>query len=84
MGMGFYVGEGMIFEIKSIQKHKGRIHGRLVDDKVGYALEEVNDIDDKVNMVGDVDKIQFIDISKDEAMKINKSIHSKKEMMSNR
>lgn len=73
--LGLLVNMGMIFEIVAIQKHWGYVDGRYVPDKIGYRVAEVGEESD-FGRVGDVDEIEFVNITENEATDINKKIHS--------
>ena len=77
---GLLVSMGMIFEIVSIQKHWGRVDGIYVFNKIGYRIAEVGNKTD-FGRVGDIDKVEFLNITEDEAVKINKKINSDIEMI---
>ena len=66
----------MIYEIVAIQKHWGYVDGKYVPDKVGYRIAQVG-YDNDFGRVGDVDEIKFVNISEDEAIKINTDINNK-------
>ena len=67
---------GMIYEIISIQKHWGYIDGKYVPHKIGYRIVEVG-YDNDFGRVGDVDEIEFVNITEEEAININKDINKK-------
>ena len=67
---------GIIYEIVSIQKHWGYVDGVYGFHKIGYRLAEVGN-DGDFGRVGDVDEIIFVNISEDEAIKINRKISKK-------
>ena len=73
---GLLANLGMVYEIIDIQKHWGYVDGNYVPFKVGYRISEVG-YDKDFGRVGDVDEIEFINISEDEAIAINKKINSK-------
>lgn len=73
--LGLLVNMGMIFEIVAIQKHWGYVDGEYIPNKIGYRVAEVGNERD-FGRVGDVDEIEFVNITEDEAMDINKEIHS--------
>jgi hypothetical protein len=73
--LGLLVNMGMIFEIVAIQKHWGHVDGKYVPNKIGYRVAEVGEERD-FGRVGDIDEIDFVNLTEDEATKINKEIHS--------
>jgi hypothetical protein len=73
---GLIANRGAIYEIVAIQKHWGHVDGKYVDNKVGYRIALVGD-DNDFGRVGDVDEIIFVNVSEDEAIKINKDIFKK-------
>ena len=73
--LGLLVNMGMIFEIVAIQKHWGYVDGEYIPNKIGYRVAEVGNERD-FGRVGDVDEIEFVNITEEEAMDINKEIHS--------
>jgi len=77
--VGKIVALGSIYEIVGVQKHWGYVDGDYVPNKIGYRLARVG-IDDDFGRVGDVDKVEFINISEEEAIKINKEIVEKLNM----
>lgn len=65
---------GMVFEIIAIQKHWGHnSEGKYVPDMVGYRIVEVGK-DNDFGRVGGVKDIEFVDMSEQEAIKINHNI----------
>jgi hypothetical protein len=73
--MGLYVILGMIYEIVAIQKHWGyNENGRYVPDRIGYRVAEVGK-DDDFGRVCSVDEAEFLNISEEEAIKLNKEVH---------
>ena len=70
---GLYAKLGMIYEIVSIQKHWGYIDGKYVFGKIGFRIAQVGK-DNDFGRVGDVDEVEFIDISEEEAIEKNKQI----------
>ena len=73
---GLLANLGMIYEIVDIQKHWGYVDGVYVPNKVGYRLAEVG-YDNDFGRVGDIDHIEFVNISEYEAIVINKKINKK-------
>lgn len=73
---GLAANMGMIYEIVAIQKHWGYVDGKYVPDKVGYRIAQVG-YDNDFGRVGDVDEIKFVNISEEEAIKINTDINNK-------
>ncbi|MCK9416295.1 hypothetical protein M0Q97_06525 [Candidatus Dojkabacteria bacterium] len=73
--LGLLVNMGMIFEIVSIQKHWGYVNDEYVSNKIGYRIAEVGEERD-FGRVGDVDEIEFVNITEDEAININQKIRS--------
>lgn len=73
--LGLLVNMGMIFEIVSIQKHWGYVNDKYVSNKIGYRIAEVGEERD-FGRVGDVDEIEFVNITEDEAININQKIRS--------
>ena len=67
---------GMIFEIISIQKHYGYVDGKYVPNKIGYRLGQVGK-DNDFGRVGDVDEIEFVDITEDQAIQKNMEVQKK-------
>ena len=66
----------MIYETVAIQKHWGYVDGKYVSDKIGYRIAQVG-YDNDFGRVGDVDEIKFVNISEEEAIKINTDINNK-------
>lgn len=73
--LGLLVNMGMVFEIVAIQKHYGYVDGKYIRDKIGYRIAEVGR-DNDFGRVGDVDEIEFLNISEEEAIEINEKIHT--------
>jgi len=73
---GLLANMGMIYEIISIQKHWGDIDGKYVPHKIGYRIAQVG-YDNDFGRVGDVDEIEFVNITEEEAININKDINKK-------
>lgn len=73
---GLFANMGMVYEIVAIQKHWGYIDGKYVPHKIGYRIAEVGKEND-FGRVGDVDKVEFVNITEQEAIDINKEIHEK-------
>jgi len=67
---------GMIYEIISIQKHWGYVNGKYVSDKIGYRLAQVGN-DNDFGRVGDVDEIEFVDMTEDQAIQKNMEVMKK-------
>jgi len=67
---------GMIYEIISIQKHWGYVNGKYVSDKIGYRLAQVGN-DNDFGCVGDVDEIEFVDMTEDQAIQKNMEVMKK-------
>jgi hypothetical protein len=73
--LGLLVNMGMIYEIVAVQKHYGHVDGEYVSNKIGYRVAEVGEERD-FGRVGDVDEIEFVNITESEAININKEVHS--------
>jgi arsenate reductase-like glutaredoxin family protein len=74
---GLIANMGAIYEIIDIQKHWGHNEkGQYVPDMVGYRVAIVGK-DNDFGRVGGVDKVIFVNISEDEAIKINIDIFNK-------
>jgi len=73
---GLLANMGMVYEIISIQKHWGYIDGEYVPHKIGYRIAEVG-YDNDFGRVGDIDEIEFVNMSEDDAIAINKKINIK-------
>jgi len=73
--LGLLVNMGMIFEIVDVQKHWGYVDGKYIPNKIGYRIAEVGEERD-FGRVGDIDEIEFVNITENEAININKEIHS--------
>lgn len=73
---GLLANLGMVYEIIDIQKHWGYVDNEYVSNKIGYRIAEVG-YDDDFGSVGDVDEVEFINITEDEAIAINKKINDK-------
>ena len=52
------------------------VDGKYVPDKVGYRIAQVG-YDNDFGRVGDVDEIKFVNISEEDAIKINTDINNK-------
>ena len=52
------------------------VDGKYVPDKVGYRITQVG-YDNDFGRVGDVDEIKFVNISEEDAIKINTDINNK-------
>jgi len=71
---------GAIYEIVGIQKHHGYIDGAYSSNKIGYRIMIIGDAFGRAGSfgkVGDVDSIEFINISEDKAIEINNEISLK-------
>lgn len=73
---GLLANLGMIYEIVAIQKHWGYVDGKYLPNKVGYRIAEVGN-DNDFGRVGDIDEIEFVNISEYKAIVINKEINKK-------
>jgi hypothetical protein len=73
---GLLANMGMIYEIIAIQKHWGDINGEYVPHKIGYRIAEVGR-DNDFGRVGDVDEIEFINMTEEDAISINNEINKK-------
>lgn len=72
--MGYQKWLGFIFEIVGVQKHWGHDEkGNYVPNRIGYRVAEVGNDDDFGAVCGTNEAI-FLDITEDEALKINKKI----------
>ena len=74
--LGLFVQEGMLYEIVSIQKHWGYVDGKYVSNKIGYRLAEIGK-DNDFGRVGDVDEVEFVNISEEDAIINNKEIYTR-------
>lgn len=61
----------MVYEIIDVQKHWGYVDGHYTSNKIGYRIAEVG-YDNDFGRVGDVDDIEFVNMTEDEAIAINK------------
>lgn len=71
---GLFANMGMVYEIISVQKHWGYVNKKYVPNKIGFRIAEVGNEND-FGRVGDVDEIEFVNMTEDEAIKINQKIH---------
>tara|TARA_R110000772_G_scaffold81439_1_gene173200 strand:+ start:7236 stop:7802 length:567 start_codon:yes stop_codon:yes gene_type:complete len=71
--LGLIVNMGTIYEIVSIQKHWGHVNGKYVRDKIGYRVATVGE-ERCFGRPADVDKIEFVDMTEEEATKINNQV----------
>lgn len=72
---GLLVNMGIIHEIAAIQKHWGYVDGKYIPDKIGYRVVPVGEEGD-FGRAGDVDEIEFVNITEEDALKINRKIYS--------
>ena len=72
--LGLAVWFGTIYEIVGIQKHWGYDeNGKYVPDRIGYRVAQVG-VDDDFGRVCGTDEAIFVDVSEEEAIRINKNI----------
>jgi len=64
----------LIQQIIAIQKHWGYVDGEYISNKVGFRVVEVGNQKD-FGRVGDIDNIEFVNITELKALNINKKIN---------
>lgn len=76
VSLGLLAKLGMIYEIVAVQNHWGYVDGKYVPDKIGYRIAKVGE-DNDFGRVGDIDVVEFVNITEEEALSINKAIYKK-------